>query len=76
MDVAHCNIGSPMGKFRMLPIITSARESVKYLWSQVAADGGCERYVVHRINEVCRAWGTLKSVPNNKGLGLKAKKCI
>ena len=27
----------------------------KYLGSQVAADGGCERDVVHRINEVYRA---------------------
>ena len=29
MDVTHCNIGPPMGKFWMLPIITSASESVK-----------------------------------------------
>ena len=29
----------------------------KYLGSQVAADGGCERDVVHRMNEGCRAWG-------------------
>ena len=26
----------------------------KYLWSQVAADGGCVREVVHRTNEWCR----------------------
>ena len=24
----------------------------KYLWSQVAADGGCKRDVVHRMNEL------------------------
>ena len=29
----------------------------KYLWLQVAADGGCERDVVHRMNEGYRAWG-------------------
>ena len=29
MDVTHCNIGPPKGKFWMLPIITSAHESVK-----------------------------------------------
>ena len=29
MDVTHCNIRLPMGKFWMLPMITSARESVK-----------------------------------------------
>ena len=28
----------------------------KCLGSQVAADGGCESYVVHRINEGYRAW--------------------
>ena len=37
----------------------------KYLGSQVAADGGCERDVVHRMNEVYRAWGALKSVLSN-----------
>ena len=29
----------------------------KYLGSQVAADGGCERDLVHRMNEGYRAWG-------------------
>ena len=48
----------------------------KYLGSQVAADGGCERDVVHRINEGYRAWGVLKSVLSNRGLGIKAKKCL
>ena len=47
----------------------------KYLGrSQVAADGGCERDVVHRMNEGYRAWGALKSVLSNRGLGIKAKK--
>ena len=41
-----------------------------------AADGGCERYVVHRMNEGYRAWGALKSVLNNRGLGIKVKKCL
>ena len=31
----------------------------KYLCSQVAADGGCERDVVHRMNEGYRTWGAL-----------------
>ena len=34
----------------------------KNLGSQVAADGGCERDVVHIMNERYRAWGALKSV--------------
>ena len=48
----------------------------KYLGSQVAADGGCERDVVHRMNEGYRAWGALKSVLSNRGLAIKAKKCL
>ena len=42
----------------------------------MAADGGYERDVVHRMNEGYRAWGALKSVLNNRGLGIKAKKCL
>ena len=37
-----------------------------------AADGVCERDVVHRMNEGYRAWGDLKSVLNNRGLGITA----
>ena len=31
---------------------------------------------VHRLNEECRAFGALKSVLSNRGLGIKAKKCL
>ena len=49
----------------------------KFLGSQVAADGGCERDVVHRMNEGgYRAYGALKSVMSNRGLGIKTKKCL
>ena len=48
----------------------------KYLGSLVAADGGCERDLVNRVNERDRAWGALKSVLSNRGLGIKAKKCL
>ena len=48
----------------------------KYLESQVAADGGCERDAVQRMNEGYRAWRVLKSVLSNRGLGIKAKKCL
>ena len=48
----------------------------KYPGSQVAADGGCERGVLHRMNEGYRAWGVLKSVFSNRGLGMKAKKYL
>ena len=39
----------------------------------MAADGGCERDVVHRMNEGYKTWGTLKSVLCNRN---KAKKCL
>ena len=42
----------------------------------MAADGGCERDVVRQINEGYIAWGALKSVPRNRGLGIKVKKCL
>ena len=48
----------------------------KYLMSQVAPDGECDRYVVHRMNEGYRAWGGLKSVLSNRGLGIKEKKFL
>ena len=51
-------------------------ERFKYLGSQVAAYGGCERDVVHRMNEGYRSWGALKSVLSNRGLGIKAMKCL
>ena len=44
----------------------------KYLGSQVAADGGCERDMVRRMNEGYRARGELKSVLGNRVLGIKA----
>ena len=48
----------------------------KYLGSQVAADGGCEWDVVHRINRGYRPWGALKSMLSNRELGIKVEKCL
>ena len=42
----------------------------------MAPDGGCERDVVHRMNEGYRAWGAPESVLSNRGIGIKAKKCL
>ena len=42
----------------------------------MAADGGCERDVVHRFNEGYRAWVALKSVLSNRGFRIQAKKCL
>ena len=38
-------------------------DSFKYLGSQVAADGGCEMVVVHRMNEGCRNLGSAEKCP-------------
>ena len=46
----------------------------KYVGSQVAADGGCERDVVCRMNERYRVWEVLKGVLNNREFGINAKK--
>ena len=40
------------------------------------SDEGFETDVVHRMNEGCRAWGSLKSVLNNRGLRINGKKCL
>ena len=32
--------------------------------------------MVHRMNEGYRAWGAVKSVLSNRGLGIKVKKCV
>ena len=45
---------------------------IKYLGSQVAADGEYEGDMAHRINGY-KAWGALKSVPSNRGLGRNVK---
>ena len=61
-----------------MPVILNSEPFVrvdcfKYLASQVAADGGCEMDMVHKINEGYRACGTMKSMLSNRGLGIKAK---
>ena len=45
----------------------------KYVGSRMAADEGCERDEVHRMNEGYRAWGVLKSVLSNRGFGKKTR---
>ena len=53
------------GNGGLMPVILNCKllddvDCFKYLGSQVAADRGCERDVVHRMNEGCRVWGALK----------------
>ena len=45
----------------------------EYLRSQVASDGGCERNVIHQMNDGYTAWRALKGVLTNRGLGINGK---
>ena len=48
----------------------------KYLGSVIAANGGVEADVHHRVNEGCKVLGTLKGVMKNRGLGINVKKVV
>ena len=39
----------------------------------MAADGGCESDVIHRMNERYTSWGALKSALSKSGLGINEK---
>ena len=59
-------------RMHMILIVERSEEvdCFKYLTSW------CERNVVHKMNEGYRAWGALKRVLSNRGLGIKAKKFL
>ena len=48
-------------------------DGLQYLGWLVAGDGGCERNVVHRMNEEWKASRVLQSVLSNRGLWLNEK---
>ena len=48
----------------------------KYLGSVIAANGGVEADVCHRVNEGCKVLGALKGVMKNRGLGMNVKKVL
>ena len=49
-------------------------DQFKYLDSVIAANGGVEADVRHRVNEGCKVLGPLKGVMKNRGLGMNVKK--
>ena len=51
-------------------------EQFKYLGSVIAANGGVEADVHHRVNEGCKVLGALKGVMTNRGLGMNVKKVL
>ena len=48
----------------------------KYLGSVIAANGGVEADVCHRVNERCKVLGALKEVMKNRGLGMNVKRVL
>ena len=48
----------------------------KYLGSVVAANGGVEADVRHRVNEGSKVLGAMKGVMRNRGLGMNVKKVL
>ena len=60
------NAGNSLSEVILNGELLKEKDCFKYLGSQVAADGRCERDVVHRMNEGYRARGVLKSVLSNR----------
>ena len=48
----------------------------KYLGLVIAASGGVEADMSHRVNEGCKVLGALKGVMNNRGLGMNIKNVL
>ena len=51
-------------------------DQFKYLGSVIAANGGVEADVHHRVNEGCKVLGALKGVMKIRGLGMNVKKVL
>ena len=51
-------------------------DQFKYLDSVIAANGGVEADVRHRVNEGCKVLGALKGVIKYRGLGMNVKKVL
>ena len=51
-------------------------DQLKYLGSVIAANGGVEADVPHRVNEECKVLGALKGVMKNRGLKMNVKKVL
>ena len=51
-------------------------DQFKYLGSVVAANGGIEADVCHRVKEGCKVLGAMKGVMNCRGLGMNVKKVL
>ena len=57
-------------------VVLEEVDQFKYLGSVIAANGGVEADVHHRVNEGCKVLGALKGVMKNRGLGMNVKKVL
>ena len=73
-NVMRCSRYGNVGRMRVKLNCEPLEEvdCFKNLGSQVAADGGRERYLVHKNNGY-RAWGALKSGLSNREYGINVK---
>ena len=78
IQVLRCSRYGNEGRMHVIIYGESLEEvnCFKLLGWQVAADGGLERDLVQIMNEGYREWEDLKSVLSNRGLEIKAKKCL
>ena len=51
-------------------------DQFKYLGSVIAANGGVETDMCHRVNEGCKVLGALKVVMKNRWMGINVKKVL
>ena len=51
-------------------------DQFKYLGSIIAANGGVEADVSHRVSEGCKVLGAMSGVIRNKGLGMDVKRAL
>ena len=51
----YVNVGPMYARLNMEPL--EEVDSFKYQGSRVAADGGCDKDVVHRMTQRYKAWG-------------------
>ena len=56
--------------------VLEEEDHFKYLGSVVAASGGVEADVCHRVNEGCKVLGTMKGIMKNRGLSINVKRVL
>ena len=78
MDITHCNISLPIGKFWLLPVVTLAHQGVKWkqnlLYSIVVHRSKCKVPSIHTELMIDRV--RIDRVSATKVLGAQLDKCL